>query len=304
MRKLLIALLLLATTQLVFTGCSSDDSMTPVEMGDDQGNQNEDPIPLEAEERMNVSYGSDPQQIYDLYLPAGRTRTQTKVIVLVHGGGWTGGDKADMSEFVDLIKEKHPNHAIANINYVLANVNTPAFPNQFLDVGRAIDKLKDEADELVINPEFGLIGTSAGAHLSLQYDYVYDTDDVVKMVCDIVGPSDLTDPFYANDPNYQILLSLLVDESAYPPGTDYAAAISPALQVSASSSPSILFYGNMDPLVPLSNGETLQQALSDNMITHSYTVYEGGHGDDWSPASYVDLENQLSNFINTHLPIN
>lgn len=273
--------------------CSSNENETP----------EEEPTPLQAEVRMNVSYGNNSQQVYDLYLPEGRTATKTKVIVLVHGGGWIEGDKADMSNFISLIQQNHPNHAIVNMNYVLATTAIPAFPNQFLDIDSVINKLSAETEELQILPEFGLIGTSAGAHLSLQYDYVYDTDDHVKFVADIVGPCDFTDPFYADDPNFQVALGFFVDEEAYPGVTDYAAEVSPALQVNASSSPTIMFYGDQDPLVPLTNGQTLRDNLTNQQITNSFTVYEGGHGDDWSQASVTDLQLKLSGFINTHLDI-
>lgn len=274
---------------LSFFSCSSDE------------NSNELSPPLVAEVREGVSYGSDDQQVYDIYLPEGRSSNTTKVVILVHGGGWTGGDKAGMANFVSLIQTEHPDHAIVNMNYVLATSSVAAFPNQFLDVGRVIDQLTSREEELQILPEFGLIGVSAGAHISLMYDYVYDTDDQVKMVCDIVGPTDFTDPFYADNPNFDLLLAVLVDESAYPNGTNFAEATSPALQVSSAGSPSILFYGNQDPLVPLTNGERLNVALTNAQIAHAFTVYEGGHGNDWSEASYEDMQVQISGFIDTYL---
>lgn len=280
------------TLSLFFMACSDENKPTF-----------EDEQTLDEETQLNVSYGDNPQQKYDLYLPEGRSSEKTKVIILIHGGGWIDGDKEDMSGYIPILKEKHPDHAIVNINYVLANPpSTPAFPNQFLDLGQVINKLTQESEELELLPEFGLIGASAGAHIALQYDYVYDTDDKVKMVCDIVGPTDFTDPFYTENPNFQVLLNTLVDKSAYPQNSNIAELISPALQVTKSSSPTILFYGDEDPLVPLSNGEKLQTILSDNMISNSFTVYEGGHGD-WNQASNIDLQDQLTSFITEYLPI-
>ena len=297
MKNHLFRLLYIFSFSILLISCSSDDAP-----GDDGPIITE---PLLAETFLNVSYGENSQQVYDIYLPAGRTSDKTKVIVLVHGGGWTSGDKADMDNFVDLIQTAHPNHAIVNINYVLASAVqpfVPAFPNQFLDIQSVIDQITDEKETLQIVPEFGLIGTSAGAHISLMYDAVYDNHDVVKMVADIVGPTNFTDPFYANDPLFNLALSALVDESAYPLGANYAEVTSPALQVSNSSSPTILFYGNQDPLVPLSNGELLKTNLTNASVTNSFTVYDGGHGD-WDEASLLDLQVQLSNFIEAHLPI-
>jgi len=277
---------------LFFVACSDDNK--PVI---------EDEQPLPEKTQLDVSYGENPQQRYDLYLPEGRSSEKTKTIILIHGGGWIEGDKEDMNGYIPLLKEKHPDHAIVNINYVLAQPpSTPAFPNQFINLEQVISKLTQENETLQILPEFGLIGVSAGAHIALQYDYVYDTEDQVKMVCSIVGPTDFTDPFYSKNPDFQFLLNALVDETAYPENSNIAELISPALQVTENSSPTILFYGDEDPLVPISNGETLQTNLSNNMVSNSFTIYEGGHGD-WSNASNIDLQLQLSSFINEHLSI-
>lgn len=257
---------------------------------------------LAAETFLNVSYGNNPQQKYDLYLPADRSSEKTKVLVLIHGGGWTEGDKSDMDYLIPYIKQQHPNHAIVNINYVLADVQTPAFPNQFLDLDAVINKLTNEKNESHILPQFGLIGASAGAHISLMYDYAYDSDNQVKMVCDIVGPTDFTDPFYAENPLFDLLLASLVDESAYPIGTNFAEILSPAKIVTNKISPTILFYGNTDPLVPLTNGEKLNTALNLAGIEHNFTVYQGGHGN-WIPADIEDLKTQISAFINLYLKI-
>ncbi len=297
MKKSFYLLLLLFSTTFLFISCSSDDTSDDTEIIEDEL--------LTAETILNVSYGENSQQVYDIYLPEGRTSDKTKVVILVHGGGWTSGDKADMESFIESIQLFLPSHAIVNINYVLGDTNPPfipAFPNQFLDVGLVINQLTVQKEDLHILPEFGLIGTSAGAHISLMYDSVYDTNDVVKMVADIVGPTNFTDPFYSANPLFNLALDALIDENAYPSGTNYAEVTSPALQVSSDTSPTILFYGNQDPLVPLSNGDLLKAKLSEASVTNSYTIYDGGHGD-WDEASLVDLQLQLIDFINTYLPI-
>ncbi|WP_435577950.1 alpha/beta hydrolase fold domain-containing protein [Gilvibacter sp.] len=285
---------------LLLWACSSDEQTNDTPTDDEVTIE----LPLEASVQLEVSYGEDPLQRYDLYLPAGRTALTTKVIVLVHGGGWVSGDKEDMTPFIDLIQTELPQYAIVNLNYKLADLENPAFPNQFLDVKAALAQIKAQANELQIVPEFALIGTSAGAHLSLMMDYVYDDEDWVKMVCSIVGPTDFTDPFYSDDPEYQIFFNFLVDESAYAADTDYAVATSPVFQVNSNSAPTIMFYGNEDPLVPISNGTNLEAALADASISHSFTIYDGGHGDDWSPENYENLQQQLIAYILEHLPVN
>ncbi len=300
MKKYPLPRLLFVFSFLFFISCSSDEGVHE----NIQDDPVDDPVTeLEAEEHINVSYGSNTNQNYDLYLPAGRSSESTKVLLLIHGGGWTSGDKSDMAEFVSLFQENHPDYAIVNTNYVLANIGTPAFPNQVLDIQSVVEKITSEQDELQVKAEFGLIGVSSGAHLALMYDYVYDTVDQVKFVADFVGPTDFTDPFFADDPNFALALSLLVDESAYPAGTNIAEAVSPVYQVSASSSPTLLFYGDQDPLVPLSNGESLDQALDDAGVDHVFTTYQGGHGDDWSLDDRADLEAKLAIYLESHLAL-
>jgi hypothetical protein len=56
----------------------------------------------------NVAYGSDPAQVMDVYLPPNRSSAETKVIVLIHGGGWSDGDKADFISYVDTLQGGFP----------------------------------------------------------------------------------------------------------------------------------------------------------------------------------------------------
>ncbi len=288
---------------LLMISCSSSYEEEGMEIREEESEG--ESLPLKATSEMDVTYGDHPRQRYDIYLPEGRSTSKTKVILLVHGGGWIEGDKSSMTPFIDLIKERHPDHAIVNMNYILASPfpEVPAFPNQFLDIDQVVEQLVSERETLQILPEFGMIGASAGAHLSLMYDFVYDTEDRVKFVVDIVGPTDFTHPFFSEDPNFGLALALFVDESQYPGGTDYAKATSPAFNVSPASSPVALFYGNQDPLVPLDNGVALDSALTANEIPHDFTVYTGGHGDDWSEADIVDLQEKISGFIREYLPV-
>lgn len=251
----------------------------------------------------NINYGLDAQQTYDLYLPANRSSSTTKILVFIHGGGWIQGDKRDMRAYIPLLQKTHPDHALVNINYRLAKLHTrTAFPNQFLDLKLALEHITLKSEEFGIHPEFGLIGASAGGHLALQYDNFYDSHDQVKMVCSIVGPTDLTDPFYSENPDFDFALDMLIDESAYPGVRDYAKAVSPVFLVNPNSSATILFYGDEDLLVPVSNGTFLKEKLDAAGVINSLTIYNGGHGD-WENLDQKDLHLKLSEFINDHLPI-
>lgn len=291
MKKMFWRFGVMVNITLLLLSCNSDDNFI-----DQAGN-------IQEETLLDVSYGEHEQQVYDIYLPEGRSAETTKVLMLIHGGGWIDGDKADMQEAVELMQERHPGYAIVNVNYVLADIDTPAFPNQFLDIVTVIQQLTEQSETLHINPTFGLIGASAGAHIALMVDYTYDEQDQIKFVADVVGPTDFTDPFYADDPNFDTLLNLLVDESQYEEGVDLAEAVSPSYQVSVTSSPTIMFYGDNDPLVPVTNAYTLNSALDDTEIDNSLTIFSGGHGDDWSEAEIASMYTKISGYINTYLAI-
>src|SRR6187402_970454 len=115
---------------------------------------------------LNVSYGTNTQQKMDVYLPATRTATTTKVMIMIHGGGWNTGDKADFNEYVDSLKKREPTFAIFNINYRLANI-PDLFPAQEQDVKAAIEFINSKRQEYRVSDKFALIGASAGAHLAM-----------------------------------------------------------------------------------------------------------------------------------------
>ena len=90
-----------------------------------------------AKTLLNVSYGTSSEQTMDIYLPANRTSTSTKVIVMIHGGGWNTGDRSELTEYADSIRKRLPDYAALNINYRLAT-GVNLFPTQEKDVKSAI----------------------------------------------------------------------------------------------------------------------------------------------------------------------
>ena len=262
----------------------------------DGNNDTSNPSALDFYQEFNVSYGSDPEQVFDLFLPANRTN-QTKVMILIHGGGWISGDKSDMNAFRDYILTQLPDIAIVNINYRLADQNRAPYPMQIDDITSVVEFLRNNMDEYTISDNIGFIGTSAGAHLSLLWSYAFDTQDQVNMVCSIVGPTNFTDPAYLENtnPDVQGLLDLYSDATL-----TFLEEVSPFHQVTSTAPPTILFYGGMDPLVPTSQGIDMRDKLSELGVTHEFTLYtEEGHG--WTGINLIDTSIKLHNFINSHL---
>ncbi len=261
-------------------------------------NQSEDapapPSNLPAQDLMNVSYGTDPLQKMDVYLPAGRN-DDTKVFILVHGGGWSGGSKAEFNYVVPILKSQFPNYAIVNMNYRLATMESPAFPKQIQDIEKVVDHIKSANYNISSNIAF--IGASAGAHLSMLYSYKYDTNDDVKAVCTIVGPTDFTDPAYMTNPMFSYGAYYLIGNVNWQENPEIIAEVSPALHVSSDSPPTIMFYGGQDPLIPVTQATRLKEKLDQYGVYNEYYLYQnGGHGN-WNAATMIDFQSKLIGFF-------
>jgi acetyl esterase/lipase len=251
------------------------------------------PNPPEAQQLTNVSYGNDAKQKFDLYLPANRNASDTKTLILIHGGSWIGGDKSEMTPILEVIRKNLPNYAIVNMNYRLATWGKPAFPMQIDDIAAVIAKLKNGKYD--ISDNIGFIGVSAGGHLSLLYSYAYNTDKNVKMVCSIVGPTNFTDPAYTDNAVSASFFGSVAGDS-YANNPALHEQLSPLLRVNSASPPTLMFYGNQDPVVPLSQGIALRNRLDQLGVYYEFTLYNGGHGN-WSDADLTDAHTKLVTFI-------
>jgi acetyl esterase/lipase len=243
----------------------------------------------------DVSYGSSSEQKMDMYMPANRSAATTKVFVLIHGGGWSGGSKADFTDQLNTLKTLYPAYGIINLNYRLGTSANPGFPKQIDDIRSAL--IEAQKEKYALGNQYMLIGASAGAHLSMLYAYAYDPAHEVKAVCNTVGPADLSDSAYINNLYYQAIFAALIGNAAYTKDSATLVAVSPAKQVTAQSPPTISFYGNADPLVPSNQMTLLHNALDAHGVYNEKTMYNGGHGG-WSATDNTDAVNKIVNFIN------
>jgi len=231
-------------------------------------------------------------------LPANRTTATTKVMILIHGGGWTTGDKADFSLYMDTLKKRIPDYAIFNINYRLASFpsNNP-FPTQELDVKAAVDFIYSNRSTYLVSDKFVLMGASAGGHLSLLQAYKYHSPANIKAVVDFFGPTDMAD-MYNNPGAYPpISIALLLSGTPTTNPTMYQQS-SPLTFANASSCPTIILQGGLDPLVnPTTQSVALKNKLTTAGVINQYVFYpSGGHGD-WDAATNTDAFNKIQVFL-------
>jgi acetyl esterase/lipase len=117
-----------------------------------------------------IAYGTHPDQYGELWLPKTKTVPHT-VIVLIHGGCW----RADLPgpELVAFLADalRNEGFAVWSITYrrvgTLA-VNFSPYPDTFLDVANAVDKLRDLAEVHRLDlTHVTTTGHSAGGHLAM-----------------------------------------------------------------------------------------------------------------------------------------
>jgi acetyl esterase/lipase len=246
-----------------------------------------------------MSYGTDSLQRMDIYLPAGRSATYTKSIVLIHGGGWNSGSKSDFASYIDSFKRRLPDYAIFNIDYRLVT-NTNLFPAQENDVKAALDFITANASQYQINKEkIALLGASAGAHLALLQAYKYPQLPV-KAVIDFFGPTDLTAMYRKPwHPMIPYLLQMLTGTTPEAKPEVYEAS-SPAHFVTPQSPPTLILQGGGDQVVHPSQSYLLKKKLEQANVVHDMVVYPGErHG--WRGKALTNSFDRIESFLKENL---
>ena len=207
-------------------------------------------------------------------------------IVYIHGGGWSGGDRA-----VGLpvsIAFAQGGYFACTIDYRLSGQAT--FPAQLHDVKAAVRFIRANADKLAIDPDrIGVWGHSAGGHLSALLGTLGSDagelegeigeksgSSAVQAVVAVSGPFDLVlaAPGGNGGPMISGLLGGTVAEKK-----DLARQASPVNHVNAGDAPVLIVQGGADDLVPDQQAEVMRDALQKAGVEIEYLYIEdAGHG--------------------------
>ncbi len=224
---------------------------------------------------LDVPYSlASSENVMDVYFP--QIYDSAKVILYIHGGGWTSGDKGEFPKTLieELVGKRK--YILVSMNYRLVKDGKNRFPAQMEDVTNAIKFLNGAAKKFHFNEnEFALMGGSAGGHMAMLYAYGYDVNKQIKTVIDLWGPTDLTDKSvrtpdsdadristnFLGDPNAQAKISF---------------EASPYYRVTKESAvPTIFFHGEADPLVHVSQAEKMYKKIVSLNVPAQYEVYPG-----------------------------
>ncbi len=206
------------------------------------------------QETSDLVYGNDSLQRYDLFLPQGRN-LQTKIILLIHGGGWVSGSKQDCDYYA--MKFAHLGFAAISMNYRLAN-DTIHCQEMLADIDSMIACISKNAGRWGIGSDhLSLFGYSAGGHLALLYSYSRNQNRKVTSVISIAGPTNVQDSLLWYNPWLYQDIKLMAGDTI--PGN--WTKVSPVDFISATNPPTLLIHGINDSLVPVSQSENLVSLL-------------------------------------------
>lgn len=183
------------------------------------------------------------------------------VILVIHGGSWRDGNRHDFGPFNAYLASR--DYVVAAMDYRLAP--RWRFPAARDDVLSALAYLKVYASELNIDAtRIALLGRAAGGQLALLAAYTAQ-EPAIRGVISLYAPSDLR--YEYEHPAPSKLTDMRAALEAYlggPPGSgaeDAYFAASPVNFVAASSPPSLLVHGAMDPIVALDEASRLEAKL-------------------------------------------
>lgn len=271
----------------------------------------------------DISYGEAESNQFDLYVPADNTKENYGLVVYLHAGGFTSGDKTDDTEMLQWLCAK--GYVAAGINYTLRDEAHPeaSVYSQSLEIRDGVPAVVAEAENRGYHiDEMAISGGSAGHCLAMLYAY-RDADIApvpVKMVFGAVGPSS----FYPEDWGcygldkdtaesrkaaaglFGIMAGkeITADMLGTPAYDEAIKDISALLWVDDNSVPSLMAYGKYDRVQGFGGSVRLDAALTEHNIPHDYIVLaHSGHGlqnDDKEVHLYFQ---KVEEYLDRYLPV-
>jgi acetyl esterase/lipase len=221
----------------------------------------------------------------DFYRARRADATGAPCLVVVHGGGWDGGDRGQLPEW---------NHRWASRGYAVAAVTYRLAP-RFLwpaprdDVLAAIAWLKAHARELGVDAtRLVLLGRSAGGQIATAVAYGAH-DPAIRGVVSFYAPQDMEFAWgVSREDDALNSVNLMRQYLGGPPDTPerrerYASASAQAM-IGPATPPTLLLHGEPDTLVWHRHSERLTAALQTAGVRHHFVSLPWAtHAFDFNP---------------------
>ena len=247
--------------------------------------------------KKDIPYGEDEANKFDLYLPKDNTRKSYGLVVYLHAGGFTSGDKSDDKEMLAWLTKK--GYVAVGINYTLVSEETKSSVlQQSNEIKAAIPKVLEAAKEAGYPiDKMTVAGGSAGHALAMIYTYRDGKEAPVPVVLTFgaVGPSSLHvedwDVFgFVQDTEearvaaatmFSMMSAQTITPEEIADGSylEKVKAISAVDWIKDNPVPNVSAYGQHDRVQPFKASIRLDETLKSNNVDHKYFVLpHSGHG--------------------------
>lgn len=265
----------------------------------------------------DIPYGDGSANKFDLYLPANKTDAPYGLVVYLHPGGFTGGDKSGDAEMCQWLCSQ--GFVAATINYTLFSDENPdaSVYSQSVEIREAIPHVVEAARELGYPVDrMAIGGGSAGGCLALIYAYrdASTSPIPVKMVFEAVGPASMHHEDWTNyglDQSAERAAMLLSTMAGQPIGPEEIESgkylkkvhdISAADLASPDAPPTLMAYGEHDTVCPFLSSVRLNEALDELNIPHDYIVLpHSGHALQNDDTLYREYMDKLVDYLHEYL---
>lgn len=270
----------------------------------------------------DISYGDGEANKFDLYVPADGSKESYGLVVYLHAGGFTQGDKSGDAEMLSWLCSK--GYVAAGINYTLRNeTNNKSVYSQSMEIKEAMPKVVEEAERLGYHiDKLAMGGGSAGHALAMIYAYrdANESPVPVKLLFGAVGPSS----FYAED--WDIygfdrdtdearegaagllgvmggveLTPEMIKDGSY---IEKLKPISAVMWVDENTVPSVVAYGKYDKIQPYKGSQRLLKAYKQYSVDYKYfECPHSGHGLQNDDKIYREYMEAVEQYLNQYMPV-
>jgi acetyl esterase len=192
----------------------------------------------------DVAYGEDPKQVMDVYRPANASGV-LPVVVFIHGGGLTGGDKVNpLSDLMNANTATYfARHGMVGINATYRLVPNITYPQGGQDMQAIVAWIRSNAADYGIDPEqiFFLCSSAGCTHVA---SILFDPALMFEGDPDIAGAIMLSGAYDAANTDYfGTDATLRATRSAFALAENYQGRDVPVFLLSAELDPHAIESG-------------------------------------------------------------
>ncbi len=272
--------------------------------------------------KTDISYGDGEANKFDLYLPRDNTKESYGLVVYLHAGGFTTGDKAGDKKTLSWLCSK--GYVACGINYTLrTESNNASVLTQSNEIKAAIPVVVEEAKKLGYNiTEMTMSGGSAGGCLAMLYAFrdAAESPVPVRLLFEMVGPSsfytedwgiygidqDTDDSRKAAAGLFSVMGGVELTPEMIKDGSyqELMKPISAFQYVDQDSCPSLLLYGTHDRVQPWKGVRHLANALEANGVDYKlFEASHSGHGIQNDNAVMKEFMETVEEYLDKYMPV-